>query len=225
MSFSAVFLAVRLLLGGWLKRARKGLSALARFARRNPWRACALFLVLCCAICVWRLDRARDHANAETLRANQAQARFVAQKAGFHKLVGLMKAARKEAARLDRINKQRVKAETDAKIRKVVDDADTERDRDLTALRERLRGGRGPSGDGVECRSGGGEARLPSLSTLPGETLRLDRAAVVDAHDAELCTINTLRLEALVRAWREVSEVDVNGGPQKGQSSASGVGR
>ena len=138
---------------------------------------------------------------------------FIDQRTEFRKLVGLIKEARKEAAKLDRENKERVGRETAAAIERVQANAKNERNRALAALRERLRGDGGAGGDGVECRGGGGPTRLPVLSAVPPGTLFPSRPAVVDGSDAELCTLNTLNYEALIKAWWGAAAVDVNRSP------------
>jgi hypothetical protein len=46
--FSMTWLAVKLLFGGFIKRAIEALSALFRFARDNPWRMVAIVAVMAC---------------------------------------------------------------------------------------------------------------------------------------------------------------------------------
>lgn len=109
-----------------------------------------------------------------------------------------------EALRLDRARNARVAAEQTAIIQENSNDYLKARDAELARLRERLRAA--PRTD----PGGGGDARGSPLPVLSEGPVRPSEAAIVDVADAELCTVNTLKLESLIAAWRGVAAIDPN---------------
>jgi hypothetical protein len=109
-----------------------------------------------------------------------------------------------EALRLDRARNAAVAAEQATAIRKEKDAYLNDRDVELARLRERLRNA--PTAD----PGGGGDAGGSPLPILSAGPVRPGEAAIVDVADAEICTVNTLKLESLIAAWRGVAAIDPN---------------
>lgn len=153
--------------------------------------------------------RASDRAEDRRVQAAAWHGKFVAQKAEMQKFIGLVAAARVEAARLDRANIQRVEREWSNVLQEVSHDYS----QDLAALRaaiaDRLRKGTGQGPTGSAGR--GADAQLPGLPTLSTGPVRPGDAAIVDGTDIDASTVNTLRLEHLIKAWNRAASIDVNG--------------
>lgn len=183
-------------------------AAAIRWLAERPIRFLILALVLLSAWLWIGRESARDLADDRRVQAAAWHAKFVAQKAEMFKLVALVRAARIEAARLDRENVERVQRAWAINLSEVTHDYQA----DLAVARSVVDGRmRQASGSGATCDSrGGGDAdmfTIPALSTGP---VRPGEAAVVDRADIDAVTDNTLRLEHLIDAWKRAASINVN---------------
>ena len=174
-------IAIKLFLGGALKRLLSGLTALWGLIRHHPKEA-AIIALLALSAWQYRGKRAafteRDAARAQTAQVitagEQAQANQIA----------LNKAAEAKSAAIAK--------ETDDEHEKQLAIANDRTDSFIRANRVRPHGGSGASKTGASAESpvaqgGDGQGLPPELVAVP-------------AADVRICTANTLRLEA-VRDW------------------------
>ncbi|MDT7533748.1 hypothetical protein OVY48_09960 [Sphingobium sp. SA2] len=187
------------------------LLALGRWLIERPVRLVILALLLS-SVWLWiGRDRARDLAADRRDQAAAWHAKFDAQKAEMLKLVGQVRAARIEAARLDQANIARVQAEWDEDQSEVIHDYQA----DLAAARDDLaiwmRRGTGPGATSVA--GSGGKPVLPGLPAVPGGTVRAGPTATLDEAEADAVTDNTLRLEHLIDAWSRAAAIDTSRAP------------
>ncbi len=184
-------------------------GSVTAWAIAHPWQ---MLCVVLAVLDVW-LWIGRDHARADAGRQKAQAAHwyslFKAQKREMHTLTVRIRDARVDAARRDRENVARVKREWSHQLQEVSDDYR----QNLAAARRtvalRLRGVAGPGATGVA--GGGGQAGMPALPTLSTGAVRPGDAAIVDGADIDACTVNTLRLDQIIRAWNRASAIDVNG--------------
>jgi len=180
----------------------------ARWLAERPVRILIAALLLACAWLTLARGMALDLAEDRRVQAAAWHGRFRDQKAEMRKLIGLMRAARIEAARLDRANVERVRAAWAAHLEKVSHDYEAELGAERAAVADRLRG---ETGSRADCAiRDGGDTQLPAVPVLSDRPLRPGEAAIVDAADIDACTVNTLRLEHLVDAWNGAASIAVN---------------
>jgi len=184
------------------------LAAVIRWLAERPIRFLILALVVLSAWLWITGNAARDLAEHRRHQAFGWRMTFVRQKNEMFKLVALVRAARIEAARLDRENVERVQREWAINLSEVTHDYQA----DLAAARSAVDGRmRQASGSGATCDSrGGGAAGVFAIPALSTGALRPGEAAVVDRADIDAVTDNTLRLEYLIDAWKRAASIDVN---------------
>lgn len=114
--------------------------------------------------------------------------------------------AQAEAAKLDRQNVDRVKREHAVALQNAENRYAINLVNERTAFGERLR-----TATTRSCTTGSGEgAAMSSLPVLSRGPVQDGGEAIVHVADAELGADNTLRLEALITAWKDAAAVDVN---------------
>lgn len=190
-----------------------GLALLARAFRWLVERPVRLFILLLVLNLLWlsvSLQQARELAQHRQAQAAAWHGKFLGQKAEMQKFVGLVAAARIEAARRDRANAARVAGEWQGHLAEVTYDYRTDLAAARAALAARLRG----AGAGADGGAGGGAgAAVPGLPTLSSGAVRPGGAAIVDAADLDACTVNSLRLTHLIDAWKRAASIDIDGQP------------
>lgn len=175
----------------------------------RPLRMLIVALVLLFLWLSFAVDQARDLAEDRRVQAAAWQAKFVEQRAEMRKFEGLVRDARIEAARLDRENDARVRAEWTAQLSEVKHGYQVDLASARARLSQRMRGDASTGGTRLAGDVGG--ADLSSLPILSSGPLRPGDAAIVDGADADACTVNTVRLEHLVDAWTRAASINVNG--------------
>lgn len=196
------------LLGG----IRRALGALLGWIGRHPWQAACIALLLLCAW--YRHGKAAEHAWGlkQQALAGHWRGLFVAQRHEFRIFKREIIRVGKQRVKDDAANVVRVRNEMTVKIRKVRDDLEKRNDADLAALRQRLRNEGSGGVERVVCGGGASQTELPILSAMHrSEALRPGAAAIVDVRDADICTVNTNRLQGLIAAWDAAARTDVNG--------------
>lgn len=185
------------------------LAALLRWLTDRPVRAFILALILL-SLWLWlALTSARSMAEDRRVQAAQWQGKFATQKAEMLKFGTMVRDARIEAARLDRANIERVRAEWAAQIGKVRHDYSQDLAAARSAVADRMRGR--PTGAGSACPTGdSGCAAVPPIPTLSSRPVRAGHAAIVDEGDIDAATVNALRLEYLIAAWKAAAAISVN---------------
>lgn len=176
------WLAIKLLLGGWLGRLRAALSTLAAWAGRNPAWALCIALTALCGVCwhEWSVKaRQVEHLTSEIaqFRDAQAQATAIAQQALRHQ----------EAAYIAKAQ------EADHAYQTQLAAAQSSADRYIASHRVRASGGAGSAGSAIASPQGSSAQSGDGPGTEP------DMVAVT-AGDIQVCTTNTQRLEA-VHDW------------------------
>lgn len=185
------------------------LAETVRWLAERPIRFLIVALLLCCAWLYVARGLALDLADDRRDLANSWRATFFAQRAEMRKFGDLVVAGRIEAARLDRVNADRVRRVWAATLEEKTHDYQAELGAVRAAVADRLR--QAGEGAGAERAGGGGaDAQLSGLPVLSSGTVRAGHAAIVDADDIDACTVNTLRLEHLVDAWQRAAAIDVN---------------
>lgn len=192
---------------GWIKDA---IAAGLAWAWKHPWQAGCIILA-CSSLWLWNgRESARSAVQEQKALVTHWRGQFRFQKEEMIRFDGMVKAARIEAARLDRENKVRVEREQDQAIKEALNAYRKNHAVADAALDERLR----RPGSTATCAagSGGGAAQLPVISDMPGGIVRPGGASIVSEADARICAGNTVRLEELIAAWSAVSAIDVNEG-------------
>lgn len=169
------------------------LPALTGWVRRNPWPALAIVLV---AACAWFSMLASDRK----AQAAGWHAKFAAQRGEMIKFKASVKAAQAEAARADAAEVKRQADLWAARERDMRHDFANDLAGARAGLAQQLRDARRVA---ASAAGDGGAAAVPDLPDLSQGALRSGDAAVVDVADLDTCTVNTVRLERLVRAWGE----------------------
>jgi hypothetical protein len=188
------------------------LAQSVRWMAERPVRLVIVGLLLLSAWLWIAGNAARDLADDRRVQAVAWHGKFSEQKAEMLKLVGLVRDARIEAARLDRENVQRVQVEWAATLSEVKHGYQADLAAARAALAQRLR----PAGAGTGAASaagGGSSAAVSSIPTLSSGPVRPGDAAIVDGADLDAVTDNTLRLENLIDAWVRAARINVNRQP------------
>ena len=192
-------LLVKLFLGGMLKRLWGLVTALFSIIRKYPLQTA----IVCLLALLWlqhgKLNGVRKDLLAMSVARDAERASHKATKDGYRK-------AQSAAAELDRQNINRVNREQAAALRTVENRYAINLVNERTAFSERLR-----TATTRKCFAGGGEgSELSSLPVLSRGPVSASGEAIIHVADAELGAGNTLRLEALIQAWKDVAAVDVN---------------
>jgi len=176
-------------------------------------RPLLVLLIMTAIVAGWRgieLREARTEIGKQRALAAQWQADFIAQREEMRKFATLVREARKQAAKDDAANIKRVEGEWSAKLEKQSDDYQSSLAAALAGVDRRMRNGQaGKDRAGAACS--GRDAELPRLSILPDGPLPAGGAAIISRADALICVGNTVRLEALIAAWKDAASINVNG--------------
>ncbi|MDZ7895001.1 MAG: hypothetical protein U5M50_08675 [Sphingobium sp.] len=169
------------------------LPGLSGWVRRNPWPAAVMLLIAACAW-LWLLSSDRGAQAADW------HAKFTAQRAEMLKFKASVRAAQVEAARADAAEIKRQAELWAAREKDMRHDLANDLAGARAGLAEQLRAARRV---GTCATGGGGAPAVPDLPDLSQGAVRSGAAAVVDVADLDICTVNTARLERLIRAWGE----------------------
>ena len=176
-----------------------GLGRILDLIRRNPWPTVLLMLV---AALWWQ------HGRLNSVRKN-LQAMEIARDAEIAAHKATKVAYRREqlvAADLDRQNTERVRREHVARLQNVEKRYAINLGNERAVFGERLR-----TAASRTCSAGsGGATAVSSIPVLSRGPVPAGGEAIVHAADAELGADNTLRLEALIEAWKEAAAVKIN---------------
>ena len=172
-----------------------------------------LLIISLAILCLWLHGQAKHNgklAESRRLQAAGWHAKFRNQKSEMLKFIGLVRAARKEAARRDRENIARIEREWSLQLHEVNNGYQADLAAARAELARRLRDAR--QGTGAISAAGGERATaMPAIPTLSTGPVRAGEAAIVDGADLDVCTANTVTLEHLRDAWKRAASIDVNG--------------
>ena len=192
LSIAASLLGV----GKWLREA---ISDLFGWVAAHPWQA-----ALCTSLALlwWQtsaLNGVRKDLLAMTRARDAEKAAHITTKTNYRREQAI-------AAESDRRNAQRVKREQATAIKSVETKYATEMSYARASLAERLR-----TSPTRTCSVSGGEgAAMSSVPALSRGPVPASGEAIIHVADAELGAGNTLRLEALIEAWRAAERVNIN---------------
>jgi hypothetical protein len=179
----------------------------------RPVRLLVFVLLLACLWLWTGRERALALAEHRRIQAANWYAKFIGQRTEMRKFVVKIRTVRAEAARIDRENIARVKREWAARL----DEVKYDYAHDLAANRAALARRLSPAPADPGNAGGGGAAAVSAIPVLSTGPLRAGRTAIVDVADADACTVNTVRLDHLIAAWRSAAAIDPNGAAQGGK--------